>query len=233
MAIYRSKLSEDALVLMRRIVEANAWRQYLGVNILGHCIKMMGDFEGKRGVANEIGVCLDLYGELTAVYKELDGGDLDYAVRDRLLNVPMPESRFELGVCRLLTDRAQRIVMASFHNSKCKPFAALAKRHSKRPALVGDGERERMREFCSEPANHPRASEILARWLGISLMALGRPGTAGDQRAMDLGLRSESSEVQMRQYLDEVRQLVKSWGIEMPGSERIAADVPEKLLAPA
>ena len=234
MAIYRSsKLSEDALVLMRRIVEANAWRQVLGVNILGHCIKMLGDFEGKRGVVIEMGVCLEFYGELTAAYHELGGDDLDMAVRDLLLNVPMPQSRFELAVCRLLTDRAQRIALASFLTSKSKPFAALAKRHLNRPALVGDAERERMAEFCSEPMNRPRAQQILETWLGISLMALGRPGSAGDQRAMDLGLRDRSAEEQMAEFLDEVRALVRQWGLEMPRSERISADVPERLLVGA
>lgn len=231
MAIIRSpKLSEDALVLMRRIVEANAWRQALGVNILGHCTKMVGDYEGKRGVAEEMLVCLDFYDELRACYVELGGEDLDVAVRDRLMNVPMPESRFELALCRLLTDRAQRIALASFLTSRCKPFAALAKRHLKRPAPVGDAERERMAAFCSEETNRPRAQQLLETWLGISLMALGRPGSAGDERAMDLGLRDSSSEQQMADFLGEVRDLVARWGLEMPHAERIAADVPERLL---
>lgn len=225
-----NKLGEEALGLMRRIVEANAWRQYLGVNILGHCLKMMGDLEGKRCVTREVGVCLDFYGELDTAYTELGGHDLDYAVRDRLLNVPMPESRFELGLCRLLTDRAQRIALTSYEGSRCAIFASVAARHLERPALVQAAERERMAEFCTEPANRPRAQEAFHRWLTISLLALGRPGSSGDRRALELGLRSESSEALVVRYLDNMKQLIEDWGLEFPSAENLPVELPEHLL---
>jgi len=223
------KLGEEALGLMRRIVEANAWRQYLGVNILGHCLKMMGDLEGKRCVTREVGVCLDFYGELESAYTELGGEDLDYAVRDRLLNVPMPTSRFELGLCRHLTDRAQRIALASYEGSRCATFASVAARHLERPALVQVAERERMAEFCTEPANRPRAQEAFNRWLTISLLALGRPGSMGDRRALELGLRSDGSEVLVERYLDEVKLLLESWGLAFPSPDLLPVELPAAL----
>ena len=88
------KLDEEALGLMRRIIEANAWRQTLGVNLLGHCIKRVTDREGKASVISEMTACLEFYRELDDAYQQMGGSDLDVAVRDRLLRVPMPESRF-------------------------------------------------------------------------------------------------------------------------------------------
>lgn len=221
-----NKLNEEALVLMRRIVEANAWRQYLGVNILGHCIKMMGNLKSKSCVAREMNVCLEFYGELEKAYSELGGGDLDYAVRDRLLNVPMPESRFELGLCRLLTDRAQRIALSSYEGSRCAVFASVAARHLERPGLVQAAEREGLAEFCSDENNRPRAQQSFNRWLSISLLALGRPGSVGDQRAVELGLRCEGSGVLIERFLAEARSLAESWGLSLPGTELISADLP-------
>jgi len=225
-----NKLGEEALGLMRRIVEANAWRQYLGVNMLGHCLKMMGDLDGKRCVTREIGVCLDFYAELEGAYADLGGHDLDYAVRDRLLNVPMPESRFELGLCRLLTDRAQRIALQSYEGSRCAVFASVAARHLERPALVQAAERERMGEFCSDASNRPRAQETFDRWLSISLLALGRPGSAGDLRAVELGLRSAGSEALVETFLAEMKALAESWGLELPNAERLPVEVTSPLV---
>jgi len=225
-----NKLGEEALGLMRRIVEANAWRQYLGVNMLGHCLKMMGDLEGKRCVTREVAVCLDFYGELEDAYLELGGHDLDYAVRDRLLNVPMPESRFELGLCRLLTDRAQRIALQSYEGSRCAVFASVAARHLERPALVQAAERERMGQFCSDAANLPRAQETFNRWLSISLLALGRPGSAGDARALDLGLRAKSSEELVEAFLTEMKALAEGWGLVIPSADLLPVEVPARLV---
>lgn len=225
----QNKLSEEALGLMRRIVEANAWRQYLGVNMLGHCLKMMGDLEGKRCVTREISACLDFYQELENAYAEFGGVDLDYAVRDRLLNVPMPESRFELGLCRLLTDRAQRIALSSYEGSCCRVFADVAARHLDRPALVQAAERERMAEFCSDEAHRPRAQETFNRWLSISLLALGRPDSAGDLRAVELGLRSKGSEALIAAFLAEAKSLAETWGLELPSDERLPVEVSNRL----
>ena len=220
------KLDEEAHGLLRRIVEANAWRQYMGANILGHCIKMVGDLEGKRGVMADINLCLDFFGELEDMYTKLGGTNLDQAVRDRLLNVPMPTSRFELGLCRYMTDRAQRVALASYRDSRCKPFAELVRIHLARKCAVGEAEFERMGEFCADPANRPRAQQSFDQWLTLSLLALGRPGTQGDRRVVEMGLRADSSAAFIDQYLAEMRELAQAWGLALPEPERLPLDLP-------
>ncbi len=222
------KLDEEAHGLLRRIVEANAWRQYMGANILGHCIKMVGDLEGKRSVLADIELCLDFYTELEEMYARLGGSNLDQAVRDRLLNVPMPKSRFELGLCRYMTDRAQRVALASYRTSRCKPFAQLAETHLARKSAVGDAEFERMAEFCSSPANRPRAQQAFDQWLALSLLALGRPGSSGDRRVVEMELRGSSSEVFIGEYLGEMADLAKAWGLSLPKPERLPVELPKK-----
>ena len=224
-------LDEEAHGLLRRIVEANAWRQYMGANILGHCIKMVGELEGKRGVLVDIERCLDFYAELEVMYAKLGGKDLDQAVRDRLLNVPMPKSRFELGLCRYMTDRAQRVALASYRDSICKPFAELVATHLARESSVCHTEFERMAEFCSIPANRPRAQQAFDQWLTLSLLALGRPDSPGDRRVVEMGLRKCSSDVFIGEYLAEMAELGKAWGLGLPGRERLPVELPKK--APA
>jgi hypothetical protein len=226
----QKKLDEEAFGLLRRIVEANAWRQYLGANILGHCIKMVGDLEGKRGVMNDINQCLDFFAELDDMYTNLGGENLDVAVRDRLLNVPMPKSRFELGLCRYMTDRAQRVALASYKDSVCKPFSELARVHLARDSAVNETEFARMSEFCSEPSNTPHVQQIFDQWLTLSLLALGRPDSNGDRRAVEMGLRNENAGVLIGQYLAEMEVLAKSWGLRLPSPDRIPIDLPKTVL---
>ena len=229
----RPKLDEEAFGLLRRIVEANAWRQYMGANILGHCLKMMGDLEGKRGVMRDIESCLDFYSELEEMYAKLGGADLDRAVRDRLLNVPMPNSRFELGLCRLMTDRAQRVALASFAESRCEPFSELAKRHLARPGAISDVERERLAEFCADADNLPRAQQIFDQWLTLSLLALGRPGTNGDRRAVEMGLRNAAAKTLIETFLAEMDSLARGWGLRLPNAERLPIELPANVPLPA
>lgn len=221
------KLDEEAFGLLRRIVEANAWRQYMGANILGHCLKMVGDLEGKRGVMKDIDLCLNFFGELEDMYGKLGGSNLDQAVRDRLLNVPMPKSRFELGLCRYMTDRAQRIALASYEESQCKPFSELARAHLARKSAVGEAEFERMSEFCAEPTNSPRAQQAFDQWLTLSLLALGRPGTHGDRRAVEMGLRSDHAESLIGKFLAEMAQFAEGFGLVLPDPERLPIDLPK------
>ena len=223
------KLDEEALGLMRRIIEANAWRQTLGVNLLGHCIKRVTDREGKASVISEMTACLEFYRELDDAYQQMGGSDLDVAVRDRLLRVPMPESRFELGVCRLLTDRAQRIALAAYEGSRCAVFASVAARHLERPRFVQGLERDLLAEFCAEYDNRPRAQQAFDTWLGISLLALGRPDSPGDERARELGLRSTSTAHLIEAFLIEMAALAESWGLAMPDIERLPLDLPAHL----
>jgi 1,2-phenylacetyl-CoA epoxidase catalytic subunit len=225
------KLDEEAHGLLRRIVEANAWRQYMGANILGHCLKMVGDLEGKRSVLADIELCLDFYTELEVMYTKLGGANLDQAVRDRLLNVPMPSSRFELGLSRYMTDRAQRVALAAYVDSICLPFAELAKTHLARRPALGDAEFARMAEFCSSPANRPRAQQAFDQWLTLSLLALGRPDSQGDRRVLEMGLRRESSAVFIGQYLTEMGALAKAWGLVLPEHERLPLELPKKARA--
>jgi hypothetical protein len=220
------KLDEEAFGLLRRIVEANAWRQYMGANILGHCMKMVGDLEGKRGVMKDIELCLEFFAELEGMYEKLGGSNLDQAVRDRLLNVPMPKSRFELGLCRYMTDRAQRIALNSYRESRCKPFSEMAKVHLARSSAVGESEFASMSAFCSEPSNRPRAQQAFDQWLALSLLAFGRPGTQGDRRAVEMGLRDANAVDLIGGYLKEMRQLAEGWGLTLPDPERLPIELP-------
>jgi len=226
-----NKLDEEALGLMRRVIEANAWRQTFGINLLGHSIKRVSDFEGRASIIDEMSVCLEFYRELEGAYQELGGEHLEVAVRDQLLQIPMPESRFELGVCRLLTDRAQRIALAAYEGSRCAIFASVAARHLERPRFVQALEREVMAEFCADVDNRPRAQQAFDTWLAISLLALGRPDSPGDLRAVELGLRSTSTAELVAAYLTEMAELAEDWGLVLTTPERLPIELPDELKA--
>lgn len=222
-------LDEEGRVLMRRIVESQAWRQLAAMNILGHCLKYVTRVESKELVAEELHTSLRLFREVRALYGELGWTDLVAAVRDRLERVPYPASRLEFGICRYLCDQAEHVAMESYVDCALRPFAAIARSYLESTrALVPDGDRVFV-EYCAEPGNRPHAQELYDRWLGIALLSFGRPGTAGDRRAVALGLRSRRAADMARSFLDEIEPYRVRCGLRQPGADALGIELPREI----
>ena len=78
------RLSEEQRALLRRIVEAQAYRRLQSLNILGHCLKYVVDLETKMRIGEELDASLRLFREIRALYNDLGWRDIEGAVRDRL-----------------------------------------------------------------------------------------------------------------------------------------------------
>ena len=94
----KKRLDEEARTLLRRIVESQAHREIMSINMLGHCLKYVTELETKLRVAEDLNLSLRLFREVQALYADLGWQDLDSAVRDRMTELPFPESRLEFGV---------------------------------------------------------------------------------------------------------------------------------------
>lgn len=196
------RLDEEGRQLLRKVVEAQAWRQLAAVNILGHALKFVTRVESKALVVEELNLSLRVFGEVRALYEELGYEDLPGVVRAKIERVPLPASRLEFGICRYLCDQAERVAMSAYTQCAEPRFAAIA--HTvldNKSRLVPEGD-EVFALYCAEAANRPHAQEMYDRWLGIALLAFGRPETAGDRRAVQLGLRSSTAAQMASEYLD-------------------------------
>jgi hypothetical protein len=218
-------LDEEAKALLRRIVERTAYRQIMAANIRGHGLKYLLDVDEKTQLVRDLQAGLDILRHVERLYGELDGDGLALSVRDALDRIPYPYSRLELAVCLSLIGRAEQLVASTYFESRSAGMSAIARR-------IHDLERPGTRmlemqlaDFCAEPGNRATAQQFVNRWIAISLVAFGRPGTAGDQRSFALGLRNARVEHLVERFLAEVRPWCESFHLALPDVTKLGIDL--------
>lgn len=217
------ELDEEPRTVLRRIIEAQAYRQLMAMNIRGHCLKYLTDLESKVRVAEELHFNLAILREVRALYAQYGWENLESAVRDRMERIPYPGSRLEFDVFRLVCGRALVIAMESYVDCSNKEFAAIARSWIEgRPSDLEDAE---FAEFCAEASNRPHAQQMFNRWFVIAVRSFGRPGTAGDLRAVELGLRSRTSQEMLATFIDDMRGLTERDGLELPDASEFGLEL--------
>ena len=219
-----ANLDEESKGLLRRIVERTAYRQLMAANIRGHGLKYIAEIDEKQQLAHDIDASLSAAEPIEELYTKIGGTQLAFAVRDLMERIPYPYSQFELAVCLALVDRTERLVAESYLESRSREMAAIARemREADRP-----GTRmleAQLAEFCGEAGNRPTAQQFVNRWLAIAVVAFGRPGSPGDQRAVALGLRTRKVADMVKRFQDELKPFVESLGLTMPAPSSLGIE---------
>jgi hypothetical protein len=222
-------LPEEAKGLLRRIVERQAYRQMMLEKIRGHGLKFVPEIDAQILLAQDIVHSLQLMQQIELVYSQLGGNDLVTAVRDKMERIPYPASRLELAICLALCDRAERVVAESYVGSRSSDFAEIALSILAMDRTSTRAGEELFKGFCAEPGNHPAAQQMFQRWLGITVQAMGRPGTQGDERAFALGLRKQRCGDSLRQYVEELKPLMASCRLVLPTAAAMGVELPKEL----
>jgi 1,2-phenylacetyl-CoA epoxidase catalytic subunit len=224
----RVPADEESRGLLRKIVEGHAYRQLMLANIRGHGIKYLPELDQKLVNVRRLADLLPPVQVVIDLYAEIDGGDLVSAVRDRMERIPYPTSRLELAVCLFLCMRAERHALEAY--ADCRVSSALAELSRARLALVATGDLPRdgvFVDYCSDPANRPHAQQMLNRWLALCLVALGRPGSTGDARAVALGLRSRHAADIAAEFLAGLQPFLDATGLAVPEAGVLGVELPQ------
>ncbi len=225
-------MDQETQVLAKRILEGHAYRQLMLCNIRGHGIKFVPELQAKLELARALDRSLEEFGELQDLYAELGHGELVPAVRGKMDRVPYPASRMELAVCLYLCERVQHLALSTFTQSTCEPFAAIArKRLEANPLrdLPSDGA---FLEFCAEAGNRPRAQELFNSWLAVTVLALGRPESRADERAVELGLRSRRMAEVALEYCQGLDGFLAAASLSLPDEATLGIALPSETRAP-
>ena len=218
-----NELSEDARQLLRRIIESLAWRQLTAIDILGHCLKYVPDLDIKQRVVTELDLNLRLFRDVEELYGDLGWANIAAVVRERASDMPYPGSRIEFGLFYYVSGLAEIAAMQSYEDSVCTEFAGIARSYLH--AAPGRPEPTRFVEFASQDTNRPQAQQYLNLWLSVSLRALGRPGTAGDRKAVELGLRKRTVEETLRDFVGRLGEMMERCGLEFPDATVLGIDL--------
>lgn len=220
------KLDEESKALLRRIIESQAARQLAAIDILGHGLRYLTDIESKRWFAEELVADVRIFREVEALYAALGWTGIEQAVREKRERVPFPGSRQEFGLCWYLLESAERAAMATYVGSASGEFAAVARSYIAQHSEGGRREEERFAEYCADRTNLPHAQQMLDKWLRVTLLSLGRPGTLGDARAVALGLRSRPVAEVIRDYLESIDAYRRRCALALPNAAALGIELP-------
>jgi 1,2-phenylacetyl-CoA epoxidase catalytic subunit len=226
------RLDEENRGLLKRIVEGQAYRQLMLCNIRGHGLKFVPDLEHKIQMTEALDTSLRQFREVQRLYSQLGHADVISAVRGKMERVPFAESRMELAVCLFLCERVQHLALETYVDSSCKEFAAIARTRFEANRLLESPDDPAFAEFCADETHRPHAQQLVNRWLGITLLALGRPGSSRDRRVAELGLRSRTMAEVARDFLGGLHPFLERCGLVRPDAVTLGVELPEAFVNP-
>ncbi len=217
------ELDEEPRTYLRRIIEAQAYRQLMAMNIRGYCLKFLTEVESKIRVAEELQLNLAILREVRGLYREYGFEDVESAVRDRMTRIPYPESRLEFNVFRHVCGFALKVAMESYVDCSNRQLAAIARSYiDGRSSNLEDPE---FIEFCKDASNRPHAQQMFNRWFAIAVRSFGRPGSLGDGRAVELGLRSKTAGEMLELFMAEMKDYTARVQLNLPEAEEYGLEV--------
>lgn len=225
-AIQTIVVEEETRNLLRLIIERQASRQLMVTNIRAHGIKFVQGLEEKLQLSEDLNCMLRTYREIERLYLGLGGEDLPTVVRAKMERIPYPASRLELAACLVICDLAEHVVAENYLDCCVPEYAAISRSLLDMVRANTSHGEELFIKFCEEPDNLPRAREITNRWLSIAIRSLGRPGTGGDTRAAELGLRSSSCSDATRAFVTGAAAFLTRCGMSFPSSEALGVELP-------
>ncbi|MCK6446025.1 MAG: hypothetical protein L6Q99_06490 [Planctomycetes bacterium] len=220
------RLGEESRGLLVKIVEGLAYREVMLANIRGHGLKFVHELDAKLKLVRELETALVLFREIERIYAALGSRDVISAVRDRMERIPYPSSRLELELCLFLCEKTSRTALAAYRGGKCRELEALCLSRLESIVERAEPEGSAFVEFCADPTNRPHAQQMFTRWLGISMLAMGRPGSKGDTRAVELGLRRTHVETIGRGFLAELEPFRQRCHLAWPDASAIGIEFP-------
>ncbi|MFT7670680.1 MAG: hypothetical protein ACI8X5_003391 [Planctomycetota bacterium] len=210
-----SKMDEETQGLLRKILRAQAYRQIMAANIRGHGLKFLLDSEGRIGLVADIQHILQQVRRVQELYTSIGGGDIRREASVKMERIPYPETRFELAAFLATSDLAEKTALESYLNSSCTALASIARNDLDYERTATIRSHALFQEFAGDPAQKPLVRQVLNRWLTICLLSLGRPGTAGDRRACELGLRSLSCADSIRLYIERLAPILEISDVDL------------------
>jgi hypothetical protein len=205
----------------------------MAANIRGHGLKLVPEVEDKILLAQDLEHSLRVLRDVERLYAAVGGSDLTLAVRGHMERIPYPTSRLELAVCLSLCDRVERVVAEGYVGSASKSLAAIARSLLAMDRTSTKRGEELLVEFCGEAGNRPAAQQMFNRWLTITLLALGRPGTPGDKRSIALKLRTKHCADSVREHVEGLKDLMSACHLQLPSQTTLGVELPADVAAHA
>ncbi|MHB8419948.1 MAG: ferritin-like fold-containing protein [Myxococcales bacterium] len=220
--------SPEYRAMLLQLIESQAYRELMAAQLFGHALKHVPGVANKMMIGEHLVEELEHYECTVFLYQGL-GGDVEAVIQPKLARVPYSESWEELAMVQFLYDQAGFWHLREYQQCSYVPYRKIVGKILEEEAgHEGFGEKV-LRGWCREAASRPRAQALFEKWLPIALLSFGRPGTKGNQSAIEMGLKSRDSGAVMQDFINQLKPAMRACGLTFPPRERIDVELPEKL----
>lgn len=218
--------------LVLQLLESQAYRELIAAECFAAAIQYVPILQYKKLIAEHVAEELEHYEKTVELYREL-GGDLEAIIHRKFQRNPKLrptiKSWLELAVVQFLFDRAGEFHLSEYKTCNYLPYQrVIAKILEEEEGHESFGEQV-LRDLCRNPNVRKEAQRHFNRWLGISLLSFGRPGTPGNRYAIEVGVKRRDSGEVMQDYLNDIKPTMAACRLKFPSLKALGIVAPKNI----
>ncbi len=217
----RTEMSDRYFATLVQMIRSQGYRELAAATRFAEALGVVPTLAFKKKVLHHIQEELEHYEACCTLYAKIGAGDLDADLGSAELPVPSIESFLELGVAQFLYDRASAYQLREYENCSFDPYCRIVGKIVEEEEGHESFGAELLIEHCRGKTDIADAQALFNKWLAVSLMSFGRPGTEGNRYAISQRLKTRDSAAVAQDYIDALKTVMRICGLTFPTREQL------------
>jgi len=221
------EMSPEYRAMVVQLMESQAYRELAAAHMFGYGLRFVPE-KWLKFMVWHIQEEAEHYQAVAKMYHDFTGEDVEPKVAARLASKPVPfaESWMELAMAQFLFDRGGFWQLKEYDQCSFVPYRGVIQKIVKEEAgHQGLGEKIVV-EQCQSGRFEDVKQPLFEKWLRLGMLSFGRPGTPGNQFAIENGLKKRDSGECMRDFVDDIRPAVRAAGLRFPDPASLHMEIP-------
>jgi len=211
-------------------MESQAYRELAAAHMFGYGLRYVPE-KWLKFMTWHIREEVEHYQAVSQMYREFTGQEVEPHVLERLSGRPVPfaESWMELAMAQFLYDRGGFWQLKEYDECSFLPYRGVIQKIVKEEAGHQTLGERIVVELCQDGRHDAVKQPLFEKWLRMGMLSFGRPGTPGNQYAIEHGIKKRDSAACMKDFVDDIRPAVKAAGLRFPDPARLEMELPPDL----
>jgi 1,2-phenylacetyl-CoA epoxidase catalytic subunit len=216
---------------LTQMMESQAYRELAAAQMFGYGLQFVPELKWLKFVTWHVTEEMEHYEDVAKMYETFTGTSVEPVVNARLKDKPVPfaQSWFELAMAQFLYDRGGFWQLQEYETCSFAPYQKTIQKIIKEERGHQSLGEQIVVELCKTGGFEGVKQPLFEKWLKLGMLSFGRPGTAGNQFAISVGLKKRDSGAVMQDFLTDIKPAVKASGLRYPKPEAIGLECPKDL----
>ena len=214
-----------------QMMESQAYRELAAAQMFGYGLQFIPEIKNLKFLTWHVTEEMEHYEDVAKMYLEFTGASVEPVVNARLRDKPVPfaQSWFELAMAQFLYDRGGFWQLQEYENCSFAPYRTVIQKIIKEEkGHQGLGE-EIVVDLRRSGRFEAEKQPLFDKWLRLGMLSFGRPGTAGNKYAIEVGLKKRDSGAVMQDFVNDIKPAVKASKVRFPDPKALGLECPSDL----